>query len=33
VPEGALSLPEDWEQLSEEEKETRLNKVIEQFAS
>lgn len=31
VPEGALHLPEDWDSLPEEEKENRLNKVIDEF--
>lgn len=33
IPEGALHMPEDWHTLSEDEKEARLNKVIEVFKS
>lgn len=32
IPEGALHMPEDWDTLSEEEKEKRLNGVIEIFS-
>lgn len=31
LPEGALHLPEDWDTLDDNEKETRLNKVIAEF--
>lgn len=29
LPEGAISMPDDWDTLSEEEKEDRLNKALE----
>ena len=33
IPEEALHMPQDWDDLSEEEKTKRLNKVIEVFKS